>query len=136
LLPIERTQAATISSEDILIEDIEIVPWAPSLVGPLIENTYTTIALRSKSLYGRYNISPRGRSASPTTHSHRSGRSDSTNRQYRRDLTSARSGDSYIRDTIFLGSAQKLLPAGPPIESTQAVTILKDILIEDIEIVP
>jgi hypothetical protein len=120
-------------------EGIEIVPLAPPLARPLIENAHTAIAPRSRSLNGRHNISPRGRSASPTTHSHRSGqreRSDSTGRQRRRDLTSAHSGDSRIRDTIFPGSAQQLLLAGPPIESTQAATISEDVLIEDIEMVP
>jgi hypothetical protein len=140
LLPAERTQAAAVSSEDVSTGDMEIVPWAPPSAGPLVENAHTAIAPRSRSLDGRHNISPGGRSASPTTHSHRSGRqrerSDSTDRQRRRDLTSVRSGDSRIRDTIFPGSAQQLLPAGPPIESTQAATVSEDVSIEDMEMVP
>jgi hypothetical protein len=136
LLPAERTQAAAVSSEDVLTEDMEIVSWAPPSAGPLVENAHTAIAPRSRSLDGRHNISARRRSASPTTQSHRSGRSDSTDRQRRRYLTSDRSGDSRIRDTIFPGSAQQLLPAGPPIESTQAATVSEDVSIEDMEMVP
>jgi hypothetical protein len=138
LLPAERTQAAVVSSEDVSTEDMEIIPWAPPSAGP--QNAHTAIAPRSRSLDGRHNISRRSRSASPTTHSHRSGRqrerSDSTDRQRRRDLTSARSGNSRIRDSIFPGSAQQLLPAGPPIESTLTATVSEDVSIEDMEMVP
>jgi len=134
LLPVERTQAAAVSSEDVSTEDMEIVSWAPPPAGPLVENAHTAIAPRSRSLDGRHNISRR--SASPTIQSHRSGRSDSTDRQRRRDLTSARSGDSRIRDTIFPGSAQQLIPAGPLIEITQAATVSEDVSIEDMEMVP
>jgi hypothetical protein len=116
--------------------------------------------IRSPDRYRRF--SRRGRSASPPAHSHRlKERSNSTDRQCRRDLTSLRGGDiislratqllpveTRIRDTIFLG-AIRLLLAGPPIEveSTQA-TIDEDIEMarsalpvvqpsaEDIEMVP
>ena len=119
------------------------VPLPASLTRP-VENTHSAVTTsrtppmrnaRSPDRYRRF--SRRGRSASPPAHSHRLGeRSNSTDRQRRRDLTSPRGGDiispratqllpagTRIRDTIFPG-ATRLLLAGPPIEveSTQATT--------------
>lgn len=79
-----------------------------------------------RSSDGSRRLIRRGRSASPTTHSHRLGRqrerSDSRSRQRRQDLTSARGWESRRRDSIFPGAVQQLPPAVPSAESTQAAT--------------
>ncbi|KAG9232954.1 hypothetical protein BJ875DRAFT_513296 [Amylocarpus encephaloides] len=128
--PAESTQAATVSSEDVPTEDMEVVPWASPSARPLAENAHTAIAARSRSPDGRRNISPRGRSASLTTPQHRSERrrerSSSRNKRRRR-----------VRDTIFPGAVQQLLPAGPPADSAQAAIVSsEDVSRKDMEIVP
>ncbi|PVH69165.1 hypothetical protein DL98DRAFT_541837 [Cadophora sp. DSE1049] len=130
--PADSAQAATVSSEDVPTEDMEVVPWAPPSARPLAENAHTAIAARSRSPDGRRNISPRGRSTPQHRSERRRERSSSRDRRRRRDLTNARSGD-----TIFPGAVQQLLPAGPPADSAQAAIVSsEDVSIEDMEIVP
>jgi hypothetical protein len=79
-----------------------------------VENSHSAVATsgtRSPDGYRRF--TRRGRSASPATHRYRE-RSNSADRQRRRNLTRPRSGD-----TIFPRATQQLLPAGPSAESTQ-----------------
>jgi hypothetical protein len=108
LIPAESTQAAAVSSENVSMEETEVIPQSPPSARPLVQNAYT----------------------SPTTPQHRSERrrerSNSTDRQ-RRNLTNARS-----RDTIFPGAVQQLLPA----ESTKAAAVSsEDVSMEETEIV-
>lgn len=112
-----------------------------------VENTHSVITtsgtppMRNAKSPDKYRRSTRrGRSASPTTLQHRleqrRERSNSRDRRRERDLTSTRGGDTHIRETIFPGAAQQLLPAGPSVESTQATTVSsKDVSTEDTEIV-
>jgi len=119
-------------------EDVEMVLWAPPSAGRLVGKG-ATIASRSRSLDGRRKITQRDRSTSPTIHTHRLGRrrerSGSWDGRRRWDLTSPRGGD--IRDTIFPGAVQQLLPAGPPADSAQAAIVSsEDVSTEDMEVVP
>ncbi len=62
----ESAQAAIVLSEDILTEDMEIVPQAPPSAGQLVGKG-AAIASRSRSLDRRHKITQRGRSTSPAT---------------------------------------------------------------------
>jgi hypothetical protein len=110
--------------------------------GPIrpVENIYSIVAT-SIALPRRRLPSPdvsritsrRRRSASPTTHSRRRDRSNSLNRQRRRDSTSAHGRDARIRDTLFLGAVQQLLPP----ESTQAAAVSsEDVSIKETGTIP
>jgi hypothetical protein len=90
----------------------------------------TNAATRSRSLDGRYKITNRGCSTSPTTHLHRLGQRRARLNSYnRRDLISTRA-----RNTIFLGATQQLLLAGPLVEVESTYTTI-DLLIKSMEIV-
>lgn len=102
-------------------------PLPPDPTGSLVENVRTTTDLsviqperRSRSLDGHHRFTRRGRSASPITQSHRSKRrrerSSSRDRQGGRELTSVRSGESRMRDSIFPGAVQQL--PGPSVAAT------------------
>lgn len=107
------------------------VPLPPDPTGSLVENVRTTTDLsviqpkrRSRSLDGHRRFIRRGRSASPITQSHRSKRrkerSSSRDRQGRRELTSVRSKESRMRDSIFPGAVQQL--PGPAAATVSSVT--------------